>query len=82
MITAFPNKAWSKTSLNRLYKKIVRIVWNVWCASELICSQEDIAQSHKSPWEIERETGISRRTVQLQTYKRVIGHKRKLKRLQ
>jgi len=49
--------------------------------SELICSQEDSPQSHKSPREIERETGISRRTVQrivkqdlqLQTYKRVIG---------
>lgn len=98
MITEFPNKAWSKTSLNRLCKKIdadgtiarkpgsgrpksVRTVRNIRRVSELICSQEDNPQSHKSPREIERETGISRRTVQrivkqdlqLQTYKRVIG---------
>jgi len=94
MITEFPNKAWSKTSLNRLYAKIdadgtiarksgsgrpksERTVLNIRRVSELICSQEDNPQSHKSPREIERETGISRRTVQrivkqdlqLQTYK-------------
>jgi len=111
MITAFPNKAWSKTNLNRICKKIdadgtiarktgsghrksVGTVRNIRRASELICSQEDNAQSRKSTWEIERETGISRRTVQcivkhdlqLQTYKRVIGQvineNCKLKRLQ
>ena len=81
MITEFPNKAWSKTSINRLCKKIdadgtiarkpgsgrpksVRTVQNIRRVSELICSQEDNPQSHKSPREIEKETGISRRTVQ------------------
>ena len=54
---------------------------NIQRVSELICSQEDNPHSHKSPREIERETGISRGTVQrivkkdlqLRTYKRVIG---------
>ena len=57
--------------------------------SELICSQDDDPHSHKSPREIERETGISRivkQDLQLKTYKRVIGLKLnenvKLKRLQ
>lgn len=62
--------------------------------SELICSQDDDPHSHKSPREIERETGIPRSSVQrivkqdlqLKTYKRVIGQKLnenvKLKRLQ
>jgi len=67
--------------------KSVGTVQNIRRASELICSQKDNAQSHKSPREIERETGISRRTVQriivkqdlqLQTYKRVIGQVIKL----
>ena len=79
--TEFPNKAWSKTSLNRLCKTIdedgtiaqrpgsgrlksVRTVRNIRRVSELICSHEDNPQSHKSPREIERETGMSQRTVQ------------------
>ena len=98
MITEFPNKGWSKTSLNRLCQKIdadgtiarkpgsgcprsVRTMRNIRRVSELICSQEDNPHSHKSPREIERETGISRGTVQrivkkdlqLWTYKRLIG---------
>ena len=81
MITEFPNKGWSKTSLNRLCQKIdadgtiarkpgsgrprsVRTMRNIRRVSELICSQEDNPHSHKSPREIERETGISRGIVQ------------------
>lgn len=98
MMTEFPNKAWSKASLNRLCKMIdtngtitrkpgsgrprsVRTSRNIQRVNELICSQEDKPYSHKSPREIERETGISRRSVQrivktdlqLRTYKRTIG---------
>jgi len=98
MITEFPNKKWSKASLNRLCKKIdtdgaierkpgsgrprsVRTVRNIRRVGELICSQDDDPYGHKSPREIERETGISRRTVQrivkedlqLKPYKRVTG---------
>lgn len=71
----------------RTQQKIERV-------SELICSQDDDPHSHKSPREIERETGIPRSSVrriikqdlELKTYKRVIGQKInenvKLKRLQ
>ena len=67
--------------------KSISTARNIRHVSELICS-------HKSPREIEREIGISRRTVQcivkqdlqLQMYKRVIGQvineNCKLKRLQ
>ena len=56
---------------------------NIERVSELICSQDDDPHSHKSPREIQRETGISRSSVQrivkqdlhLKTYKRMIGHK-------
>ena len=51
--------------------------------SELICSQYEVPHSHKSPREIETETGIPRSSIQrivqqdlqLKTYKRVIGQK-------
>jgi AraC-like DNA-binding protein len=74
--------------------KSARIRRNIERVKELICSQEEDPHSHKSPREIERETGISRSSVrrivkldlQLKTYKRVIGQKLnencKLKRLQ
>lgn len=74
--------------------KSVRTQQNIVRVSELICSQDDDPHSHKSPREIERETGIPRSSVrrivkqdlQLKTYKRVIGQKLnenvKLKRLQ
>jgi AraC-like DNA-binding protein len=67
---------------------------NIERVSELICSQDNDPHSHKSPREIQRETGISRSSVQrivkqdlqLKTYKRMIGQKLnesvKLKRLQ
>ena len=67
---------------------------NIERVSELICSQDDDPHSHKSPREIERETGIPRSSVQRivkqdlqhKTFKRVIGQKInenvKLKRLQ
>src|SRR6218665_1208254 len=45
--------------------KSVRTVRNIRLVSELICSQENNPQRQKSPREIERETGISRRTIQL-----------------
>ena len=74
--------------------KFVRTQQNIVRVIELICSQDDDPHGHKSPREIERETGISRSSVrrivkqdlQLKTYKRVIGQKLnenvKLKRLQ
>ena len=54
---------------------------NIQRVSKLICSQDDNPHSHKSPREIEKETGISRSTVrrivkqdlQLKTYKRIAG---------
>ena len=36
---------------------------NIQRVSKLICSQDDNRHSHKSPHEIEKETGISRSTV-------------------
>ena len=65
--------------------KFSRTAQNIRFVSELICSQDDDPHSHKSPREIERETGILRRTVQriikqdlqLQPYKRVIDSKTK-----
>jgi len=74
--------------------KSVRTQQNIDLVKELICSQEDVPHSHKSPREIEKETGIPRSSVrrivkqdlQLKTYKRVIGQTLnencKLKRLQ
>ena len=61
--------------------KSVRTVRNIRRVSELICSQDDDPHSHRSPREIQRETGISRSIVQriikqdlqLKPYKRVIG---------
>jgi hypothetical protein len=94
----FPNKSWSKSSIDRLIRKIdiddntgrragggrkksVRTAENIALVGDLICSQESKPHSHKSPREIERETGISRSSVRrivkkdlnLKTYKRVIG---------
>jgi hypothetical protein len=74
--------------------KSARTRQNIERVKELICSQEDDPHNHKSPREIERETGIPRSSVrrivkqdlQLKTYKRVIGQTLnencKLKRLQ
>ena len=61
--------------------KSARTRQNIERVSELICSQEDDPHSHKSPREIERETGIPRSSVQrivkqdlqLKAFKRVIG---------
>jgi len=63
--------------------KSARTRQNIERVSELICSQEDDPHSHKSPREIERETGIPRLSVQrivkqdlglqLKAFKRVIG---------
>ena len=67
---------------------------NIQRVSKLKCSQDDNPHSHKSPREIEKETGISRSTVsrivkqdlQLKMYKRIAGQmlneNYKLKRLQ
>lgn len=74
--------------------KSARTDANIKLVSELICSQEDKPLSHKSPREIERQTGISRSTVQrivkkdlaLNQYKRKIGQQLnsdcKMKRIQ
>ena len=100
LIAEFPNKAWSRASLDRLIKKIdttgaidrkpgggrpksARTNDNIALVSELICSQDNNPHSHKSPCEIERDTGISRATVRriakhdlkLNTYKRIIAPK-------
>lgn len=67
---------------------------NITAVQEMICSQEGVPHSHKSPREIEQVTGISRSSVRrivkkdlsLKTYKRVVAQKLneqcKLKRLQ
>jgi transposase len=111
IIKEFPNKFWSRATVDRLLKKIdsggtterkhgsgrpksARTPANIELVSELICSQENRPHMHKSPREIERETGISRSSVRriakrdlsLTTYKRVVAQKLnencKIKRLQ
>ena len=74
--------------------KSARTDANITLVSELICSQENNPGTHKSPREIERETGISRSSVRritkndltLNTYKRTVAQKVnadcKIKRLQ
>ena len=79
MIKEFPNRGWTKSTLNRLIQKIdatgtssrkpyeriltARTPSNIARVSELICSQDDDPGPKKSPREIQRETGISRSTV-------------------
>ena len=61
----------------------VRTAANVARVKELICSQEDAPGTHKSPQEIERQTGISRSSIlriakldlNLKTFKRISGQK-------
>ena len=77
LLTELPNKKSSRTSLDRLLKKVdsigtterqkgsgrtrcVRTATNIALVQELLCSQEDKPQTHKSPREIERQTGIRR----------------------
>src|SRR5690349_21267947 len=56
---------------------------NIATVSGMVCSQEDLLGSHKSPREIARETGISRSSVRriakddlhLTTYKRLVAQK-------
>ena len=78
MIKEFPNRGWTKRTLNRIICQIdhtgtstrkqyerqsmARTPANIARVADLICSQEDPGTS-KSPREIERETGISRTTV-------------------
>jgi AraC-like DNA-binding protein len=80
MIKEFPNRGWNRNTLNRIICQIdntgtwtrkryerqctARTPANIARVAELICSQEDDPGTSKSPREIERETGISRRTVQ------------------
>ena len=96
LIREFPQKAWSRTSLDRLLSKIdatgvterrrgsgrrrsIRTAQNIATVADLICSQEDAPHSHKTPREIQRETGISRSSVcriakydiQLRSFKRM-----------
>lgn len=100
ILKEFPNKMWSRASLDRLLKKVdyigstdrqqgsgrprsARIATNIACVQEMICSQEGAPHTHKSPREIERETGISRSSVRriakydlhLKTFKRVSAQK-------
>ena len=61
----------------------VRTTANIELVHEMICSQDDKPHTHKSPREIERETGLSRTSVQrivkndlgLKTFKRVVAQK-------
>jgi len=96
LIREFPQKACSRTSLDRLLSKIdatgvterhpgsgrrrsARTAQNIATVADLICSQEDAPHSHKTPREIQRETGISRSSVcriakydlQLRSFKRM-----------
>ena len=67
----------------RSRRRPVRSAANIARVEELICSQEDARGTHKSPREIERQTGISRSSVRriakldlnLKTFKRTAGVK-------
>lgn len=64
-------------------RRSIRTTTNIAKVAGMICSQEHLPGSHKSPREIERETGISHSSVRriikddlsLNTYKRVAGQK-------
>jgi len=63
--------------------KSVRTPQNIETVGELICSQDDVPATHKTPREIERETGIARSSVQrivkidlaMKNYKRISAQK-------
>ena len=79
MIKEFPNRGWTKSTLNRLIQKIdatgtssrkphertgtAHTPADIAQVSELICSQDDDLGTSKSSQEIQRETSISRSTV-------------------
>lgn len=100
LLQEFPRKEWSRTSLDRLLRKIdsngetarkqgsgrprsARTEANIALVEELICSQDGVPKTHKSPREILRETGISLSSVRhiakhdlkLRTFKRMRGQK-------
>jgi len=72
-------------SIGRGRRRSVRTASNIAQVEELIFSQENAPGSHKSPREIERETGISRWSVpvrriakldlNVKTFKRISGQK-------
>ena len=99
LLAEFPEKNWKAGGLDKLIRKIdvtgsvgrlrgsgrpksARTEENIEIVEELVQSQEEPG-THKSPREIERETGISRSTVrriakndlQLNQFKRVKGQK-------
>ena len=99
LLAEFPEKNWKAGGLDKLIQKIdvtgsvgrlrgsgrpksARTEENIEIVEELVQSQEEPG-THKSPREIERETGISRSTVrriakndlQLNQFKRVKGQK-------
>ena len=94
VVNKIDNAGTTERKLGSGRPKSARIQQKIEQLSGLICNQDDDPYSHKSPREIERETGIPRSSVrriikqdlQLKTYKRVIGQKLnesvKLKRLQ
>jgi len=69
--------------IGRGRRRSARTASNIAQVNELICSQENAPGSHKSPREIERETGTAHSSVQrtakrdlnLKTFKRISGQK-------
>ena len=80
MIREFPKRGWTRRTVERLIKQIdetgqscskqherqrtVRTPANISLVLYLICSQDEAPGKTKSPREIQRETGISRSSIQ------------------
>src|SRR5215469_3028187 len=80
MIREFPKRGWTRRTVERLIKQIdetgqscskqherkrtVRTPANISLVLDLICSQDEAPGTSKSPREIQRETGISRSSIQ------------------
>src|SRR5215469_10582848 len=80
MIIEFPKRGWTRRTVERLIKQMdeteqscskqherkrtVRTPANIFVVLDLICSQDEAPGTSKSPREIQRETGISRSSIQ------------------
>jgi len=80
LLAEFPDKGWTKRSINRLFQKVretgnvdrcvgsgrprsARTEENIDIVDDLIVSQEDKPQTHRTVRKIARETGIPRSSV-------------------
>jgi len=80
LLAEFPDKGWTKHSINRLFQKLIetgtvdrhvssgkprsaRMEENIDLVDDLIVSQEDKPQTHRTVREIARKTGIPRSSV-------------------